>query len=360
MGFIEYLRQLITPAVLGEAAGNTMAIEQIDARFQTLTDSGSLPGLSVTVLRKGRKVFQKGYGYADIDRKIAVDPCKTQFRIASASKPIAAMALAKMVADKKINLDTSFYNYIPYFPKKKYDFTIRQLATHTAGIRGYRGKEYALNKPFSIKESLQIFQDDPLVYRPGTDYLYTSFDWVLLSLAIEEISGMPFSEYVRKEVLDPLGMHATQAEFPGVVKKSIATPYTRWRSGFRKAIPIDNQFKLAGGGYLSTSEDLVKLGSACLENTLIPADILTQFLTAQQINGKSTYYGLGWQVSEDLQGRPYVGHLGNGIGGYSNFLVYPREEMVIVLLINCTDPGIQTVLDTEILPLFFLSKKADV
>ena len=263
MGFIGYLRQLFTPAVSGEVPGNTAGKKQIDACFQALIDSGSLPGLSVTVLKKGRKVFQNGYGYADIDRKIAVDPCKTQFRIASASKPIAAMALAKMVADKKIDLDTSFYNYIPYFPRKKYDFTIRQLASHTAGIRGYRGKEYALNKPFSIKESLQIFQDDPLVFRPGTDYLYTSFDWVLISLAMEEVSGMSFSEYVKQEVLDPLGMHATQVEYPDAIKKDKATPYTRRRSGFRKAIPVDNQYKLAGGGYLSTSKDLAKLGKAC-------------------------------------------------------------------------------------------------
>jgi CubicO group peptidase (beta-lactamase class C family) len=319
-----------------------------------LINNGSLPGLAVTVLKKGSKVFQKGYGYADMDQKMAVDPCKTLFRIASASKPIAAMALAKMVADKKIDLDTSFYHYVPYFPKKEYDFTIRQLASHTAGIRGYRGKEYALNKPYSIKESLQIFQDDPLEFPPGTDYLYTSFDWVLISLAMEEVSGMPFSAYVKKEVLDPLGMHSTNVEYPEASRSNKAIPYTRRRSGFRLAIPVDNQYKLAGGGYLSTSEDLVKLGRSCLENTLFPYEIMAPFLTAQKINGQSTYYGLGWQVSEDLQGRSYVGHIGNGIGGYSNFLVYPKEEVVIALLINCTDPGIQTVLDKDILPLFFL------
>ncbi|MGB5377544.1 serine hydrolase domain-containing protein [Muriicola sp.] len=350
MGFIGFLRQLFTPAVSGEVPGNTAGKKQIDARFRALIDSGSLPGLSVTVLKKGRKVFQNGYGYADIDRKIAVDPCKTQFRIASASKPIAAMALAKMVADKKIDLDTSFYNYIPYFPRKKYDFTIRQLASHTAGIRGYRGKEYALNKPFSIKESLQIFQDDPLVFRPGTDYLYTSFDWVLISLAMEEVSGMSFAEYVKQEVLDPLGMNATQVEYPDAIKKDKATPYTRRRSGFRKAIPVDNQYKLAGGGYLSTSKDLAKLGKAFLDYSLVSKEVLQEFLSPQYVKGKSTYYGLGCQVSEDSNGRPFIGHVGNGIGGYSNFFVYPKEEVVIALLVNCTDPKIQLVLERELYP----------
>ncbi|WP_297761047.1 serine hydrolase [uncultured Muriicola sp.] len=353
MGLISYIRQLFFSDATGEIPGNKGNIKLFDALMQEFVDTGKVPGMSITVLKKGEKLFQKGYGYADLDKKIEVDPGKTLFRIASASKPIAAIALAKMVADKKIDLDTSFYKYVPYFPKKEFDFTIRQLASHTAGIRGYRGKEYALNQPYSIKESLKIFQDDPLEFPPGTDYLYTSFDWVMISLAMEEVSGIPFSEYVKKEVLDPLGMHSTHVEYPEVSRRNKATPYTRRRSGFRLAIPVDNQYKLAGGGYLSTSEDLAKLGQASLENALIPAEIMTQFLTPQWINGNSTYYGLGWQVSEDSKGRPFIGHVGNGIGGYSNFFVYPHEEVVIALLINCTDPRIQIVLEEEIYPLFF-------
>jgi CubicO group peptidase (beta-lactamase class C family) len=353
MGLIAYIRQFFISDTTGEIKGNKGNITLIDALLQELVDTGKVPGMSVTVLKKGEKLFQKGYGYADLDKKIKVDPEKTLFRIASASKPIAAMALAKMVAEKKIDLDTSFYHYVPYFPKKEYDFTIRQLASHTAGIRGYRGKEYALNKPYSIKESLKLFQDDPLEFQPGKDYLYTSFDWVMVSLAMEEISGIPFSEYVKKEVLDPLGMHSTYVEYPQASKSNKATPYTRRRSGFRLAIPVDNQYKLAGGGYLSTSEDLAKLGQASLDNTLIPAEIMTQFLTPQRPNGRSTYYGLGWQVSEDAKGRPFIGHVGNGIGGYSNFFIYPQEEVVIALLINCTDPGIQDHLDNEVFSVFF-------
>jgi CubicO group peptidase (beta-lactamase class C family) len=353
MGLVSYIRELFLSETTGEIAGNWENIKHIDFLLHELAHTGKVPGMSVTVFKKGEKLFQKGYGFADIDQKIEVDPGKTLFRIASASKPIAAMALAKMVADKKIDLDTSFYEYVPYFPKKEYDFTIRQLASHTAGIRGYRGKEYALNKPYSIKESLIIFQDDPLEFQPGTDYLYTSFDWVMISLAMEEVSGKPFSEYVKKEVLEPLGMHSTYVEYPEVSKRYKATPYTRRRSGFRLAIQVDNQYKLAGGGYLSTSEDLAKLGQASIENTLIPAEIMTQFLTPQRAKGHSTYYGLGWQVSEDFKGRPYIGHVGNGIGGYSNFLVYPQEEVVIALLINCTDPGIQDRLENEIFPVFF-------
>jgi len=352
MRFISYIRQLFLSDDSGDINQTRENINTVDGLLQELIHTGKVPGMTITVLKKGEKIFQKGYGYADLDKKIKVNPGKTLFRIASASKPIAAMALAKMVSDKQIDLDTSFYEYVPYFPKKEFDFTIRQLASHTAGIRGYRGKEYALNKPYSIKESLEVFQDDPLKFAPGTDYLYTSFDWVMISLAMEEVSGIPFSEYVKKEVLAPLGMHSTYAEYPGASRKNKATPYTRRRSGFRLAISVDNQYKLAGGGYLSTSEDLAKLGQASLENALIPLEIMTQFLTPQWVKGNSTYYGLGWQVSEDTEGRQFIGHVGNGIGGYSNFLVYPNEEVVIALLINCTDPGIQDHLENKVFSFF--------
>ena len=221
-----------------------------DAILESLIANRRIPGLAITVLKEGHIIFQKGYGYADIDTKTRVDPKKTIFRVGSVSKPIAATALAIMTADGVIDLDASFYDYVAYYPKKKHDFSIRQLAAHTSGIRGYEGKEYALNKPYSIKESIEIFKNDPLCYVPGENYIYNTFDWVLISLAMQEASGIPFSDYVQTKVLEPLQMHLTQAEFPNAPPKDLATFYSSFASGFKKATTVDNRWKLAGGGYL--------------------------------------------------------------------------------------------------------------
>ncbi len=325
----------------------------LDRSLRELVSEKHVPGLAITVLRKGDTLFKAGYGYADIDRRIPVDPERSVFRIASASKPIASLALATLVAEGKINLDESLYTYVPYFPKKEHDFTVRQLAAHTAGIRGYRGKEYAQKQPLSIREGIQLFQDDPLVFPPGKGFLYNSFDWVLISLAVEEVTGLSFAEYVRISVLEPLGMKKTREEVPGCLPDGTTFFYTKGKNGFRSAVSVDNRYKLAGGGFLSTSGDLCKLGRAVLENALVPRGVLEEFLTAQQVAGKSTYYGLGWQVSRDRSGRHFVGHVGNGVGGYSNFFVYPEEEITVAILINCTDPGIQTVLDKDLIPMLF-------
>ena len=184
---------------------------------------------------------------------------------------------------------------------------------------------------------------------------------------------MPFEDYVRKKVLTPMEMTNTFAEnhrFEGghghrdTMSEEVSTAlahtnltsfYSKNRLGFRKAIPVNNYYKLASGGYLSTSDDIVKFGHAYLDGKVLNEEILSPFLTSEMVNGNKTYYGLGWQVSEDKRGRPFYGHIGNGVGGYSNFFVYPEQEMVFAILINCTNPNVQEELDNIIDTL--LSKK---
>lgn len=329
-------------------------LAKVDGLLQGLINEKRVPGLSISVLKDGKPLFEKGYGYADLKRKRKIDPKGTVFRIASVSKPIAATALAHMVSEKIIDLDTSFYTYGPYFPKKKWDFTIRQLASHTAGIRKYRGKEFGLNKAFSIKESITMFKDDPLLFEPGTGYEYNSFDWVLISLAMEETSGIPFETYVKTKVLEPLKM--TNTYTPLEVSENDTTFYTKTQFSFRSAIPVNNFYKLAGGGYLSTTADIAKLGQAYLDGYPLDGKVLSEFLTTTMVNGKPTYYGLGWQVSQDKMGRPYFGHIGSSVGAYSNFFVYPKEQMVFSILINCTDPKVQDVLDEVVQELLALER----
>ena len=353
--------------------GNDTQLEGIvkaNALLHTLVNDKKVPGLAITVLKDGKTLLQKGYGFANLESKTPIDARKTIFRIASVSKPLAATALAHMVNDKLIDLDTSFYTYVPYYPKKKWNFTLRQLASHTAGIRSYQGTEYGLNESYSIKEGIKIFKDDDLLFEPGTDYLYNSYDWVLISLAMQEVSGIPFEDYVQQKVLNPLEMYDTFAECNPESNRrlwnkerastaiSLTSYYSKNRLGFRKAIPVDNYYKLAGGGYLSTSEDIAKFGQAFLNEKVLNEEVLSSFLTSEMLNGNKTYYGLGWQVSEDRKGRPYYGHIGNGVGSYSNFFVYPEQQMVFAILVNCTNPNVQPALD-EVVDVLISEAKGD-
>ncbi|NAS29428.1 serine hydrolase [Flavobacteriaceae bacterium R38] len=341
IGFFSCLQTLFAQNIEGRKG-----IKKGERIIHKLIRKKKVPGIAITVIKNDEVFWQKGYGYADIKEKKTVDPKNTLFRIASVSKPISATGLAKLVEEKKIDLDASLYDYVPFFPKKKYDFTIRQLGGHLAGIRTYKGREFFNKKNLSIREGVALFENDSLLFEPGTAYAYNSYDWVLISLAIQEVLKTSYEAVIKEKVIDPLKLTHT---FPDKNDDTIANKAVfyskRGKRRFRLAAEVDNYFKLAGGGYLSTSDDVAKFGNAYLKGDFIPKEIASQFVESQKINKNLTYYGLGWESSFDTGNRPYFGHTGNGIGGYAVFRVYPEQNMVFSILTNVTNPGIEDELN---------------
>jgi CubicO group peptidase (beta-lactamase class C family) len=351
---VTYFKNLFANTLKVKSLEGLSGMDRSEAVLHNLVVEKRVPGLAITILKNEETLLEKGFGFSDIENKTQVRPTETIFRTASISKCITGLAFGKMVEEGILGWDDSFYKHVPYYPAKQFDFTLKQLASHTAGIRAYRGKEFGLNLPYTIKESIQVFENDPLVFEPGKGYLYNSFDFVLLSLAMQEASGVPFEKYVKDKILGPLGMTNT---FPALQKDNAVSSsgvenqaifYTKTPIGFKNAIPVNNFYKLAGGGYLSTSEDITKLGKAVLEQKLLKPETFKELLSAQLVNDKSTYYGLGFQVSEDKYGRRFVGHVGSSVGAYSNLFIYPNEGIVVSILINCTNSGIQDDLDIAI------------
>ena len=303
-----------------------------------------IPGASVTVTKKGKIIWQGGYGYADISKKTPVDPQKTIFRVASMSKAITGVLLARLQEQKKFDWNLSLYEYVPNFPPKPFDFTIKQLAGHLAGIRSYKANEYTLNKKYSIEEGIDLFKDDILQSAPGTKFLYSSYGINLISLAIEKCLNKKFEDIAKDEVFKPLNMWRT---FPdrGRIITDEAIPYTRTKKGLDKATEVNNYFKLAGGGFLSTSHDIAKMGTAIERHSFLSQAVENEMLKKQcTTDDVEINYGIGWQNQRDWNGRDYFGHTGMGVGGFGWLSVYPNEQVVIVMLFNVTDPQISIYL----------------
>lgn len=322
--------------------------DRADALLKDLVVRRKVPGLAINASYNGETWFRGGYGFAHLEAEIPVVPEESVFRIASISKPITATALGCMVAEGTLDLQSDIRTYVPEFPISHGPVNLKQLAAHTAGIRAYKGKEFALNRPMQIQDSLELFITDPLEFPPGQGYQYSSLDYVLLSLAMERAVGIPFDQLVLRKVLEPLHMCRTVMEVPGAPVDNQVEFYTRRRNGFQKSVPVDTRFKLAGGGYLSTVTDICLLGEAYLNGSFIPSEIRSELLTAQQAGGRSTYYGLGWEVSQDARGRSFFGHTGNAVGAYTNFKVFPDQQLVVTILINASTAGVQPVLDAVV------------
>ena len=295
------------------------------------------PGMAVMVWKEGEIVFSKGYGFANVEDKIAVHPYKSKFRVGSISKPYTATALGILYDRNKIFLDFPIQFYVPDFPQKKYEITLRQLTGHLAGIRHYRGAEFMSMRHYpTVVEGLEIFKNDPLLHEPNTKYAYSSYGWNLVSAAIEGASGEGFLDFMNREVFEALEMKNSGPDIANQEINGRVSFYMKNSEGEVHLAPfVDNSYKWAGGGFLSTAEDVVTFAKAHLQNTLLLPSTTSLWTKGQMTSdGKNTKYGIGWRSDEDGKGRRWIGHSGGSVGGTSMMLIYPEEEIIVVTLVN--------------------------
>lgn len=294
------------------------------------------PGVSVAVGVNGEIVWSEGFGYADIENRVAVWP-ETKFRVGSVSKPLTAAALALLIEQGKLDLDAPVQRYVPGFPEKGKPVTSRLVAGHLAGIRHYRGAEFALAKRYnSVTESLEIFKDDPLLFEPGARFGYSSYGWNLLSAVVEGASGAKFLDYMNISVFRRLGLRHTLADENDVLVPHRVRFYQRDSDGVLRNAPyVDNSYKWAGGGFLSTTEDLVRFASAHLKPGFFKDETLKLLFTSQRTTaGEETGYGIGWRVRTDDKGRRTRSHSGGSVGGTTMLLMYPDSGVVLAMAVN--------------------------
>jgi serine beta-lactamase-like protein LACTB len=301
--------------------------------------AGRIPGLQVAVSVDGRLVWSEGFGYADVARHIPVT-AETQFRIGSVSKPLTAAAVALLFEQGKLDLDAPIQRYVPSFPDQGFRITTRQLAGHLAGVRHYRGDEFLANRHYtSVLDGLTIFEHDSLLFAPGTRFSYSTYGWTLVSAAVEGAAGQDFLSYMSWNVFRPLGLTHTAPDRVDSLIVHRTVFYERAADGtFVIAPPVDNSYKWAGGGFVSTAEDLVKFGSALLQPGFLKAGTLDLLFTSQRTSaGEPTGYGLGWFLATDSLGHRLVFHGGSSVGGTTALGVDRDSRIVLAITSNLTD-----------------------
>ena len=313
-------------------------IEQVSEYIEQLRIESESVGWTASISVNGETVLSKGFGLGNYEQQVPVYPDKTKFRIGSISKALTGAALGVLIEEGKIDLDAPIQKYLPDYPRKKYEITTRQLAGHLAGIRHYKGDEFLSTKYYpSVKDGLSIFKNDTLLFEPGTSYSYSSYGFNLLSAIIEEASRVEFLRFIQTRIFEPLKMTETRAEYMDSLILFRAGYYSMSEGKTINAPYVDNSYKWAGGGFISTSEDLVKFGNAMLENQLFSEETKQKLIGPQKlINGNLTEYGMGFFSGKDKYGRFYYGHGGGSVGGCGNLIIYPEEEIVVAVITNDT------------------------
>ncbi len=294
-----------------------------------------IPGLSAAVLWRGKVLWKKAFGLADVENGVPVTT-RTVFRIASISKSLTATALLRLFEKGRIDLDADIRRYVPSFPKKRWTVTPRLLLGHLAGIRHYRrGEIYLVRRFTDLASTLPLFARDPLLFEPGTKYSYSTYGFSLLGRAVETASGKAFFDALWDLVLAPAGMFRTFLDDQQAIVSFRARGYRRDGKGrLLNCRLADTSNKVPGGGLLSTAEDLARFGGALLGGKLLSPGTRKLAWTSQKTrDGKRTGYGLGFQV-RTWKGRKEVDHTGGQPGTSTILYILPREGTVLVLLSN--------------------------
>ncbi len=361
MVFPRYYLLLVLSFVLAPYAGAQHA--QIPEQYQAAVDSAQkmileawhkhkYPGIAVAVAAEGQLIWSDAVGFADLEQRVPMWP-HSRFRIASISKPITAAATAKLFSQGRLDVDASVQQYVPDFPQKRWSVTTRQLGAHLGGIRSYQPGEMLSAVPYAtVRDGLGIFAADTLVHEPGTQFLYSSYGWNLISAVIEGATGTSFLDHMRQEVFLPLGMLNTVADHPDKLIAHRVRFYTRNEDGVLLNAPfVDNSYKWAGGGFLSTPIDVVQFGIGHLTSTFLD-DAAKELLFTEQltITGEPTGYAFGWNVEVRADNRRYYSHRGGAIGGTSLLVIQPDTGVVVAAMINMGNADLEVV--QELVSLF--------
>lgn len=322
-------------------------VDRLDADVPGYLEQFTVPGAAVAVIRNGEIAVSKGYGFADVENRVAVTPA-TGFNVGSISKTVAAWGVMTLVEQGELELDAPVSRYLTRWqlPESEFDedgVTIRRLLSHTAGLslHGYPGFGPDDALP-TMEESLSGATNGSggveLVMEPGTQWRYSGGGYTLAQLIVEEVTGRSFADYLREAVLRPLGMADSDFHLSEELMAKSSLAYDE------RGVPTPNpRFTAqAAAGLHTTVEDLATFAAAALtadDGRMPGRDVLsaeTVDLMLSPAPASDGSYGLGYAVSLTSLGYQGRGHGGSNRGWQAYFKIVPETGDGIVVLTNAS------------------------
>jgi len=357
--------QMTRRASLGLAIGGLVAASAgaatrgprfatIDAAAAKLVDDHRVPGLSISLMRAGKLIYSKGFGWANLETKTPVTPTSV-FRIASNTKQFTAAAVMLLQEEGKLSVDDKLDKFFPDFPRGT-EVSLRQVLTHTAGLGNYT----------RVKPPREFFQiarrdydpdalyaamkkTDPLyLFEPGTNWEYVNTGYVLLGLLVQKVAGEPFGAYLKRRLFDPAGMRDTALDDTTPVVPNRVSGYSahpRSTTDFDNASYISMTYVGGAGAIRSTTDDLCRWRAALFGGRLVSPASLKEMTTPARLKDGSlpmtgppsarrhVNYGFGLIIST-MEGRPCIRHTGHINGFQSELRTFPDEQITYAFLSN--------------------------
>jgi CubicO group peptidase (beta-lactamase class C family) len=324
------------------AATRVELVLRLDSLSSALLAAGTAVGVQVAVMRGGDTLLLRGYGLADREARRATT-LDQRFRIGSVTKQFTAAAVMRLAERGKLSLDDDLSRWVPEFPLQGHHVTLRQLLNHTSGIPNYTEspvEEARAADDMTPLEVVGLVARDTFAFVPGTRLSYTNTGYALLGLVIERASGLPYAEYVRRELFAPLGLRHT-SYCPSRPRGA------EWASGYAphddgvivSAEYLSMTHPYAAGALCSTVGDLVAWQHALAAGRVVSPGSYARMTTPETLaSGERLTYGYGLVVIQ-YHGHRLIMHEG-GINGFSaSLLRFPDDSLDVVVLCNTERSG---------------------
>lgn len=317
-------------------ANDKIIAAKLDDYLTALQKSDNFHG-SVLVAKDGNILLNRGYGMANFEQNIK-NTSQTRFLIGSMTKQFTAMAIMQLEEKGLLSEQDKLSKYVPDFPRGD-EITIYNLLTHTSGIKSLNEMPGFLNmKPEdlqNINTAINFFKNQPLDFKPGTQFEYSNSGYLLLGYIVEKVSGMNYESYLNKNIFKPLNMNDTGIGYIGKEKMYNSSGY----QGYLDVTPISDEIIVDGvhgaGNLYSTTEDLYRWDMALDTEKLVSKKTMDKMFSkyVEMAKGSGVYYGYGWMIADGDNGHE-VFHGGNVLGFTSNIVRYTDKGLSIIILTN--------------------------
>ncbi|HSI51533.1 MAG TPA: serine hydrolase domain-containing protein [Ideonella sp.] len=310
--------------------------DAIDSTVREALRAQHAPGAVVAIRRGSEPVFRRAYGLADTTSGRAMHE-DTAFEIGSITKQMTAAAVLQLVQAGRLSLDDAVGKFVPTFPAAA-RVSVRQLLQQTSGLPDFAGTEaFAANAtqtPARFEQVLATVQAAPLQFTPGSRFRYSNTNYLLLARIVETVSGQPFASRLGEQVLGPAGMAHTGASDGTLRWPDLASGHSTEAGQVQPAPRFQPSWIRGAGELVSTADDLLAWADALAGGRVVaPAQFQAMATPAMLNDGQPDGYGFGLFVDRQA-GHPRLWHGGGTLGFSSSLMLYPADQLTIVVLVN--------------------------
>jgi CubicO group peptidase (beta-lactamase class C family) len=308
--------------------------DRVDEVVRAAMRKRKIPGLSLAIVRDGKVVKVKGYGFANLEHRVPATP-ETIYQSGSVGKQFTAALVMRLVEEGKLRLDESIRRHFTDAPETWEPITVRHLLTHTSGIKNYGPADLDFRRDYTEEELVKIAVGLPLDFPAGEQWRYSNTGYVLLGILIRKVTGRFYGDLLHDTVFAPLGMKTARVISEADLVPNRAAGYRLVKGEVKNQEWVSPTLNTTADGALYVSvRDLIRWDAALTENQVLRPDSWRLSWSPVKLNdGRARPYGFGWAVT-DANGHRLIEHGGAWQGFTAHIARYVDDRLTVIVLTN--------------------------